>query len=752
MAAEHDRAVRGRDFDTSDSVMGMIGTWEFRAGLVGSILTVTNQESEMIKIRIALALSLASAANAQVIEESFRVYPETGYVTGLFGSSVAIDGTLAVVGSPGASPFGSGSGDVYMFETTTGVQQLRLNTTRTTGDRFGASVAISQPLIAVGTPGWDGWLGDTPDLGGVPWFTTDGINWGVRSLSAGQSNDEFGSSLAIDNTAAVVGLGFTLAAPGKAYLLDLDGQGAIELVPSDPTNGNRFGERVALSDGLVLVGAPGAGFGAVYVFDAVTGQQLAKLVPEVDDPADASGFGLDVAMSQGVAVIGAFGAASNFLGSAFLFDLQNMQQIARLVPDAASPLGFGTRVGISGDLVIVGNLSGFPPSEPQSVYLFDVTTGAQIGELKQSDRDAADPFVFNDFAISLAISGTTAIVGATNHPGNAPTGSSGAAYIFNDLPRFTGGLFLCDVDGGPGFEEQIFRVDVDAGNVFDLVHPAVSANLPEIEYHDGALYAPSASTNTDLFVLGTNGSLMSTVSMTFPMGGNVITSLEFIGDVLYGGFTTEGGGGSPSSLVTIDTGTGVVTLVGAMGIAQPTGGLAFDGTTLFAVNAGGNASTLYTVHLATGAATAVGPVLDQMASPVTLTGLEFGTDGVLYGLGRNSSEGQLVAIDPATGAASFLSALSGIGGRSTAITSMFSSVVPAACPGDIADDFGTLGADGMVSFGDFLALLGLIGPCPGGTPGCTGDIADDFGTLNGGDGMVSFGDFLALLGLIGPCN
>ncbi len=75
---------------------------------------------------------------------------------------------------------------------------------------------------------------------------------------------------------------------------------------------------------------------------------------------------------------------------------------------------------------------------------------------------------------------------------------------------------------------------------------------------------------------------------------------------------------------------------------------------------------------------------------------------------------------------------------------------PAACTGDIADDFGFIGPDGMVSFGDFLALLGLIGPCPGGTPGCTGDIADDFGFL-GGDGMVSFGDFLALLGLIGPC-
>jgi choice-of-anchor B domain-containing protein len=81
-----------------------------------------------------------------------------------------------------------------------------------------------------------------------------------------------------------------------------------------------------------------------------------------------------------------------------------------------------------------------------------------------------------------------------------------------------------------------------------------------------------------------------------------------------------------------------------------------------------------------------------------------------------------------------------------------------ACLGDFADDFGTVapagGPDGTVSFGDFLALLGLIGPCQGGSPGCLGDLADDFGTIapaGGPDGAVSFGDFLALLGLIGPC-
>lgn len=68
--------------------------------------------------------------------------------------------------------------------------------------------------------------------------------------------------------------------------------------------------------------------------------------------------------------------------------------------------------------------------------------------------------------------------------------------------------------------------------------------------------------------------------------------------------------------------------------------------------------------------------------------------------------------------------------------------------GDIADTFGNLTPDGVIDFGDFLAMLGLVGPCPGGTPGCTGDIADDFGTLGNADGQVSFGDFLALLALV----
>lgn len=54
----------------------------------------------------------------------------------------------------------------------------------------------------------------------------------------------------------------------------------------------------------------------------------------------------------------------------------------------------------------------------------------------------------------------------------------------------------------------------------------------------------------------------------------------------------------------------------------------------------------------------------------------------------------------------------------------------------------------QIDFDDLLLILGLIGPCPGGTPGCTGDFADDLGNPVP-DGMVDFGDYLYMLSLTG---
>jgi hypothetical protein len=53
--------------------------------------------------------------------------------------------------------------------------------------------------------------------------------------------------------------------------------------------------------------------------------------------------------------------------------------------------------------------------------------------------------------------------------------------------------------------------------------------------------------------------------------------------------------------------------------------------------------------------------------------------------------------------------------------------------------------------GEGLHEITLVGPFGPAAPSCVGDIADDSGTLIS-DGQISFGDFLAMLGLVGNCE
>jgi endonuclease I len=91
--------------------------------------------------------------------------------------------------------------------------------------------------------------------------------------------------------------------------------------------------------------------------------------------------------------------------------------------------------------------------------------------------------------------------------------------------------------------------------------------------------------------------------------------------------------------------------------------------------------------------------------------------------------------------------------RSPLTLSISTTLSDVVCPGDLADSNGVLGnPDGVVDFGDLLALFSLAGPCPGNVPGCEGDLADSNGVLGNSDGVVDFGDLLALFGLAGSCK
>lgn len=260
--------------------------------------------------RLAPLALLALVSPALGGDETFKLLPSDGATEGSFGRSVAVSGTKVLVGSYWDDDNGTRSGSAYLFDTTTGQQLVKF------------------------------------------------------SSIDGSAGDEFGISVALDGTMALVGARFdddSGFASGSAYLFDTaTGQQLVKLVSEDGESGDQLGASVALGGSLALVGAPeenGSGLrsGAAYLFDAAAGQQLAKLRPTDGTPDKR--FGLSVSIRDTVALIGAPSDNENGIGagSAYLFDVTTGQQLAQLLPDDGAPGdSFGSSVSISGNTVLAG--------------------------------------------------------------------------------------------------------------------------------------------------------------------------------------------------------------------------------------------------------------------------------------------------------------------------------------------------------------------------------------------------------------
>ncbi len=241
----------------------------------------------------------------------------------------------------------------------------------------------------------------------------------------------FGWAVAIDGTTALVGAPFHNST-GSAYLFDTTtGQQSALLSSSDGAADDNFGYSVAISGNTAIIGVPydddnGNRSGSAYLFDTNTGQQLFKLLP--DDGAAEDFFGWSVAISGANAIVGAINDADNGsqAGSAYLFDIATGQQIAKLLPrDGASGDFFGHSVALSGTTAIVGApYDDYRGMDSGSAYLFDTTTGDQLTKLAPSDGAAEDFFGW-----SVSISGNYAISGAKGDDDNG--WAAGSAYLFD---------------------------------------------------------------------------------------------------------------------------------------------------------------------------------------------------------------------------------------------------------------------------------------------------------------------------------
>ena len=407
----------------------------------------------------------------------------------VFGSSVAISGNYAIVGT-GYSFFGfseddaggASSGKAYIFNVTTGQLVWTLNNPNAYGtsaiDLFGLSVAISGNYAIVGTPYEDDVGGSASGKAYIYNVTTGQLVHTLNNPNAyGTSQEDFfGQYVAISGNYVIVGTGdeddVGGASSGKAYIFALEDVYTVNGVQSDkvsllaqstkyvpinqPTviidNPNAVGSAVNDMFGGTVFAAGGNAIAinnsylvvssvvenTVYIFDTSSYKLIRTLSnPNVYGPDASDNFGYSIAIDSNYLVIGApyeddAGGANS--GRVYIYELSTGTLLRSIVnPNAYStPVNdyFGTSVAISGNYAIVGAYQEDDAGGVDSgkAYIFNVTTGALVWTL--NNPNAYGTSANDNFGRSVAISGNYAIVGAF-YESDAGGSSSGKAYIYN---------------------------------------------------------------------------------------------------------------------------------------------------------------------------------------------------------------------------------------------------------------------------------------------------------------------------------
>jgi len=327
-------------------------------------------------------------------------------------------------------------------------------------DNFGFSVATSGDLAVIGSY-------DNTDSGAV--YINNLYTGNVKKLTAsdGAFGDKFGYSVAISGDLIVVG---ALSDDdngnnsGSIYIYDLsDGYRETKITASDGAEYDNFGESVAISGDLIVVGSSsdddnGYNSGSVYVYDISDGYRETKIT--ASDGATHDNFGYSVSISGDLAIVGAYNDNDNGdeSGSVYIYDLSDGNKETKLTASDGAPYDFfGCSVSVSGNYVAVGAKGDDDNgSYSGSVYVYDLSDGSRETKITASDSAAYDMFGY-----SVSILGDKVLVGAPND--NEVAANSGAAYIY-DLSNGNLETKLTASDGAPGDWFGI-AVAISEGNV-----------------------------------------------------------------------------------------------------------------------------------------------------------------------------------------------------------------------------------------------------------------------------------------------
>lgn len=406
---------------------------------------------------VVLAISgMAQTSSGQC--ELAELLASDGSPSDFFGNSVSISGGVGIIGarSDDANGYNSGSAYIFVQDGLSWIEQAKLLASDgETYNYFGGSVDVSGEFAIVGAR-WNDEIGFHAGAAYVFRYAADTNEWIEQAkllASDGDSQDEFGFSVAVSGDVAVVGAylhdhGWNGSNVGAVYIFrSADGGRSwiqeAELLASDGMVGDRFGEAVGIAGDLILVGARrsdpnGSSSGSAYIYrydpdGAMPWIEEAKLVPL--DNASGDFFGASVEIDADMVVVGATGDDDNgsSAGAAYIFryDIDTSQWIEEaklLASDGESYDDFG-RVAIEGGVVIVGAPGhDFPAMGAGVAYVYTYDPAAASWD-EQGMLVASDNAQYDGFGGAVAIDGGLAIAGAPSHDDLGS--SSGSAYVFD---------------------------------------------------------------------------------------------------------------------------------------------------------------------------------------------------------------------------------------------------------------------------------------------------------------------------------
>ena len=340
--------------------------------------------------------------------------PEEAALAG-FGGALVVTADAVLVGEPYNQ---MRSGLVYIYRRS-GANWVEAGTlaaqNAVPGDGFGSALAVDGDFLVVGA------AREGDGRGAAYVFRRDGASWrqiARLSVEDGQEGDALGSAVAIEGDVALVAAPGANDRAGAVHVFRRGANGAwtheARLTGADTAARRLFGAAIALKDGRAFIGVPGHAerAGAVEVWQRSTAgawEQSGRITAR--DLQNNDLFGSSIAVSGGLLLVGAPGIDA-MRGGIFTFRQDDAsgewQEIGRLAAfDGGRRDGFGSAIAVDGGEVWVGapRAGGFHGA----VYRFygdDTDSGiTAVRRLRPQQLDRGDAF-----GSAVAVRGSIAAV------------------------------------------------------------------------------------------------------------------------------------------------------------------------------------------------------------------------------------------------------------------------------------------------------------------------------------------------------